>query len=141
MMADHAYGERDPVRVQAVELLGARTALFVPMLKDGTPIGVIVIWRREVQAFSESQIQLLVHVRRPGGDRPRERAPVHGAREPANRELTEALEQQTATAEILRVISSSPTAVQPVFEAIAESAARLCEALSGGDAPGLGRRC
>ena len=59
MMADRAYEERDRIRIQAVELLGARTALFVPMLKDGTPIGVIVIWRREVRAFSESQIQLL----------------------------------------------------------------------------------
>ena len=59
MMADRAYEERDPIRVKAVELLGTRTALFVPMLKEGTPIGVLVIWRREVRAYSESQIQPL----------------------------------------------------------------------------------
>jgi GAF domain-containing protein len=58
-MADRAYEERDPHRVQMVERLGGRTLLAVPMLKDGTPIGAIVIWRREVRAFSESQIQLL----------------------------------------------------------------------------------
>src|SRR5262249_54657157 len=59
MMADRAYGERDHIRVESVELLGCRTGLFVPMLKDGTPIGVLVTWRHEVRAFGESQIQLL----------------------------------------------------------------------------------
>ena len=59
LMADRAWEEREPIRVKAVELLGARTALFVPMLKEGRPIGVIVVWRREVQAYSEAQIQLL----------------------------------------------------------------------------------
>ena len=138
LMADRAYGERDPIRVRAVELLGARTALFVPMLKDGTPIGVIVTWRREVQAFSESQIQLLSTF----ADQAvialenvrlfTELQQKNHALAEAHAHVTEALEQQTATADILKVISSSPTAVQPVFEAIAESAARLTKALSGG---------
>ena len=96
MMADPAYGERDPIRVKAVELLGSRTALFVPMLKDGTPIGVLVIWRREVQAFSESQIQLLSTF----ADQAviaLENVRLFTELEARNRELTEALEQQTAT--------------------------------------------
>jgi two-component system, NtrC family, sensor kinase len=128
MMADRLYGERDPIRVQAVELLGGRTVLCVPMLKDGTPIGVIAIWRREVQAFSESQIQLLSTFA--------DQAVIAlenvrlfqelGAR---NRALTEALEQQTATAQILAAISASPTDVQPIFDTIVRSAVRLCEAL------------
>jgi GAF domain-containing protein len=128
MMADRAYGEREPLRVQAVELMGGRTVLCVPMLKDGTPIGVIGIWRREVQAFTESQIQLLSTFA--------DQAVIAlenvrlfqelGAR---NRELTEALEQQTATSLILTAISASPTDVRPIFDTIARSAVRLCEAL------------
>jgi transcriptional regulator with GAF, ATPase, and Fis domain len=59
MMADPAYEERDPIRVKSVELLGSRTALYVPMLKNGMPLGVIMTWRTQVQTFTESQIQLL----------------------------------------------------------------------------------
>ena len=127
MMADPAYGERDAIRVKAVELLGSRTALFVPMLKDGTPIGVLVIWRREVRAFSESQIQLLSTF----ADQAviaLENVRLFTELEARNRELTESLEQQTATAEILRVISSSPTDLQPVMDTVAENAARVCSA-------------
>ena len=82
---------------------------------------------REAQPFTDKQIALVNDLRRPGRDRHRERAPVQRS-SGRNRDLTEALEQQTATSEILRVISSSPTDSQPVFETIAESAARLCEA-------------
>jgi two-component system, NtrC family, sensor kinase len=127
MTADPAYGQRDPIRVQTVERLGARTGLFVPMLKEGTPVGVIVTWRREVQAFSESHIQLLSTFA--------DQAVIAienvrlftelGAR---NRDLTETLEQQTATSEILRVISSSPTDVQPVCDIIAANTLKLCDA-------------
>ena len=67
-------------------------------------------------------------LRRPGGHRHRERPPVQEV-QARNRELTETLEQQTATGEILRVISSSPTDVQPVFDTIVRSAGQLCEAL------------
>jgi GAF domain-containing protein len=110
MTADPAYGERDPIRVQTVELLGARTGLFVPMLKEGTPVGVIVTWRREVQAFSESHIQLLSTFAA--------QAVIAIENVRLFNETTEALEQQTATGEILRVLSSSPTDIQPVFDAI-----------------------
>src|SRR5262249_44759161 len=134
MMADRAYEERDPMRVKAVELLGTRTALFVPLLKEGTPIGVLVIWRREVRAYSESQIQLLStfaaqaviaieNVRLFTELQEKNRALTE-----AHAQVTEALDQQTATSEILRVIASSPTDLQPVLDAVAERAARLCGA-------------
>ena len=134
MMADRAYEERDPIRVKAVELLGTRTAHFVPMLKEGTPIGVLVIWRREVRAYSESQIRLLStfadqaviaieNVRLFTELQEKNRALTE-----AHAQVTETLEQQTATSEILRVIASSPTDLQPVMAAVAENAARLCGA-------------
>ena len=94
------------------ELLG------IPMLRDGRPIGVIAVGRPR-SGLSDKQIALLKTFADSGGHRHRERAPVQGAGAP-ERDLTEALEQQTATSEILRVISSSPTDVQPVFDAIAE---------------------
>jgi GAF domain-containing protein len=111
-----------------VEILGGRTALFVPILKDGTPIGVIVTWRREVRAFSDAQVQLLSTF----ADQAviaLENVRLFTELEARNRELTESLEQQTATAEILRVISSSPTDLQPVMGTVAENAARVCGAM------------
>src|SRR5262249_5192456 len=134
MMADRAYEERDPIRVKAVELLGTRTALFVPLLKEGTPIGVLVIWRRKVRAYSESQIQLLSTF----ADQAViaiENVRLFNELQEKNRALTaahahgtESLEQQTATGEILRVIASSPTDLQPVMDVVAKSAARFCGA-------------
>jgi len=58
-MADRAYMERDPDRLQTVELLGARTGVFVPLLKEGTPVGVLVTWRREVLPFTQTEIEVL----------------------------------------------------------------------------------
>jgi GAF domain-containing protein len=108
------------------------TILSVPLLREGVAIGTINLRRTEVQPFTESQIRLLQtfadqaviaieNVRLFTELQEKNRALTD-----AHAQVTEALEQQTATSEILRVISSSPTDVQPVFDAVVESAVRLC---------------
>ncbi|HET8531614.1 MAG TPA: GAF domain-containing protein [Methylomirabilota bacterium] len=116
--------------------LGWRTVLSAPLLRAGFPIGAILIRRREVRPFTESQIVLLQtfadqaviaieNVRLFHELEEKNRALTQ-----AHAQVTESLEHQTATSEILRVISRSPTDVQPVFDTIAEAAMRLCGAHS-----------
>jgi len=128
---DPAYALRD--WAQAV---GTRSSLSVPMLRDGVPIGAINVTGVEPEMFSERQVELL----RTFADQAviaienarlfTELQQKNQALTEAHAQMTEALEQQTATSDILRVISSSPTDVQPVFDAIAESSHRLCNAFT-----------
>jgi GAF domain-containing protein len=115
---DPDYVARAPVNA-----LGYRTALAVPMLKEGSPIGAFVMWRREVRPFTDKQIELV----RTFADQ----AVIAIENVRLFNETKDTLERQTATSEILGVISQSPTDVQPTFEAIARSARRLCEAAHG----------
>ena len=109
----------------------SRLPFSVPMLKEGCLIGTIIVHRREVRAFTQKQIDLISTF----ADQAViaiENVRLFKELQARNAEVTEALEQQTATAEILKVISSSPTDTQPVFEAIIDNALRLCDAQSGG---------
>src|SRR5262249_29379050 len=104
-----------------------RTVVVTPLLLEGIAIGTIQIRRPEVRPFTERQIALL----KTFADQARiaiEKQRLVEELQERNRDLTEALEQQTATSKILEVIASSPTDIQPVLDAVAATAARLCEA-------------
>jgi GAF domain-containing protein/anti-sigma regulatory factor (Ser/Thr protein kinase) len=111
--------------------LGYRTALAVPLVHAGNAIGVIYIRRSEVRPFTERQIEL-VNTFADQAVIAIENTRLFGEVQARTRELTEALEYQTATSEVLEVISRSQTNVQPVFGAILDAAVRLCKADQGG---------
>jgi two-component system NtrC family sensor kinase len=105
---------------------GLGTILAIPLMREGTAIGVIVVRRVEVRPFLPKQVDLL----KTFADQAViaiENVRLFKELEARNKDLTVALEQQTATSEILRVISSSPTDVQPVFDTIVRSVVRLCD--------------
>jgi GAF domain-containing protein len=114
---EDAYRAGNPLRRAVVDLGGARSALVVALRKGGVLRGAITIYRKEVRPFSPSQIALLHHFA--------DQAVIAIENTRLFNETQEALERQTATADILKVIASSPSDVQPVFDAIATSANRL----------------
>jgi GAF domain-containing protein len=124
VLADSRFTPED---VPTYRLEGARSIVAVPMVREGALVGVINAWRREQRSFSDGQIALL----RTFADQAViaiENVRLFTELQEKNRALTAALEQQTATSEILRVISSSPTDLTPVFDAILANACRLCGA-------------
>ncbi|MGZ9233879.1 MAG: GAF domain-containing protein, partial [Anaerolineales bacterium] len=116
-----------PASAELQRRLGHRTVVSTPLIREDTSLGAIVVRRNEVRPFTEKQISLLQTFASQAVIAI-ENVRVFNEIQTRNREISEALEQQTATSEILRVIASSPTNIQPVLEAVAQNAARLCEA-------------
>jgi two-component system NtrC family sensor kinase len=123
LTADPAYIERDPLFITAVELGGFRTMICVPMLKEGEVLGAINVYKQEVQPFGEKQIELVTNFAA--------QATIAIENVRLLNELRESLQQQTATADVLKVISSSPGDLAPVFQAMMENAIRICGAQFG----------
>jgi signal transduction histidine kinase len=115
--AERAYLQGDPVRRANADLAGARTIVAVPMLKNDEVIGAIGIFHQEVRPFTPKQLELVTNFANQAV------IAIENAR--LFNETRQALDRQTATAEILRIISRSPTDVQPVFDAIVQTAVRL----------------
>src|SRR5262249_46238350 len=118
LRATPAYLRGDPLPVSGADVAGIRTMVAVPMLKDDQPIGVMAIYRREARPFPHKHLELVQTFAA--------QAVIAIENTRLLNELRESLQQQTATADVLHVISSSPGELEPVFHAMLENATRVC---------------